>query len=80
MGISFFLRLIAYSLRIVPTNNAVFTTLVEGVNIGGCVFLWADISTFAFRKRDVRNKKKHYERVTRAKIRFKYATAKPPNA
>jgi len=79
MSVSFFLLLVAYSLRLIPTNNAVFKTLVEGVNIGGWVFLWEAISTFAFKKRDVRNKKKHYERFTRAKIRFKYATAKPPN-
>ena len=80
MGEPFFLLLVAFSLRIEPTNNAVFTTLVEGINIGGWGFLWEAISTFAFKKRDVRTKKKNYERFTRAKIRFKYATAKPPNA
>jgi hypothetical protein len=80
MGVSFFLLLVAYSLRTLSTNNAVFTTLVEGVNIGGWVFLWEAISTFAFKKRDVRNRKKHYARFTRAQIRFKYATAKLPSA
>jgi hypothetical protein len=42
--------------------------------------IFNDLDPAPFKKRDVRNKKKHYERFTREKIRFKYASAKPPNA
>jgi hypothetical protein len=53
--------------RSVATSDIIFMTIVEGVNIGGWVFLWEAISTFAFRKRDVRNRKRHYERFGRAR-------------
>lgn len=72
--IAFLLLLVAYSLRSITLGDAVFTTLVEGINIGGWVFLWEAISTFAFKKRDVRNRKRHYARFGKAQIHFKYAS------
>jgi hypothetical protein len=75
VGIAFFLLLVSFTLNSVPSPDIIFTTLVEGINIGGWVFLWEAISTFAFKKRDVRNRKKHYERFTAAPIRFNYTAA-----
>jgi hypothetical protein len=72
VAIAFLLLLISFTLNSVSSPDIVFTTLVEGINIGGWVFLWEAISTFAFKKRDVRNRKKHYERFTAAPIRFNY--------
>jgi len=77
--IAFFLLSTAYSLRTVTTDDIVFRTLVEGINIGGWVFLWEAISTFMFRKRDTKNKNKHYKRFSNTQIRFNY-TPKTPNA
>lgn len=75
--IAFFLLSIAYSLRTIMTGDVVFRTLVEGVNIGGWVFLWEAISTFVFRKKEKRNKKKHYKRFSNAQIRFKHVQKTP---
>jgi hypothetical protein len=77
VSIAFFLLLTSYALRAAATSGIVFTTLVEGVTIGGWVFLWEAISTFAFKKRDVRNRKKHYERFFGAQIRFNYVSRVP---
>jgi len=77
VGIAFFLLFIAYSLRSVATDAVVFRTLVEGINIGGWVFLWEAISTFAFRKRETRSKNKHYKRFSSAQICFNYVSKAP---
>ncbi len=77
--IAFFLLSIAYSLRTVATDDIVFKTLVEGINIGGWVFLWEAISTFVFKKRETKTKNKQYKRFNNAQIRFNY-TSKTPNA
>ena len=76
---AFILLFVTYTLRTAATSGTVFTILVEAITIGGWVFLWEAISTFAFKKRDVRRRKQHYERFTRAQIRFNYNVPKPPN-
>ena len=73
---SFALLFIPYSLRLSVQGNLVFSILVDGVNIGGWVFLWEAISTFAFRSRDDRNNFKHYKRFNLAPIRFNYIDKK----
>ncbi len=69
---SFLLLSVSYSLRTASTGNIVFNTLVDGVNIGGWVFLWEAISTFAFKNRNVHAKYKHYKRFNNTPIRFNY--------
>jgi hypothetical protein len=69
---SFMLLLASYSLTTLITDNIVFSTLVEGISIGGWVFLWEAISTFAFKNRDIRDRYKHYKRFSHAPIHFYY--------
>jgi len=69
---SFILLLASYSLRPLIFDSIVFSTLVEGVSIGGWVFLWEAISTFAFKNRELRERYKHYRRFSGAPIRFHY--------
>ena len=51
MAASFLLLLASYSLRPLFVDSIVFTTLVDGVSIGGWVFLWEAISNFIFKSR-----------------------------
>jgi hypothetical protein len=69
---AFFLLSASYLLRLVLTSNSFFTILIEGITIGGWVFLWEAISTFAFRNRDSRSKYRQYKRFANAAIRFNY--------
>jgi hypothetical protein len=69
---SFVLLLASYSLRPLILDNIVFSTLVEGISIGGWVFLWEAISTFAFRNRDIKEKYKQYKRFSHTPILFSY--------
>lgn len=69
---SFLLLLTAYSLRPLFLESIVFSTLVEGISIGGWVFLWEAITSFAFRNRDLREKHGHYKRFSGAPIHFNY--------
>jgi hypothetical protein len=73
---SFLLLFTSYSLQAQVTGNIVFTTLVDGVSIGGWVFLWEAISTFAFRSRGAREKYLQYKRLSTAPIEFIYPTIK----
>jgi hypothetical protein len=74
IGGSFFLFLVAYSLRIVPTSNAVFTTLVEGVNIVGWVFLW-EVSPRLRSEKEMCETRKN---IMNASPEQKYASNMPP--
>jgi hypothetical protein len=69
---SFILLLASYSLRPLILDSIVFSTLVEGISIGGWVFLWEAISSFAFKNRELRDKHKHYKRFSSAPVRFIY--------
>jgi hypothetical protein len=69
---AFFLLLASYSLRPLIFDSIIFTTLVDGVNIGGWVFLWEAISTFTFKSKDIRERYNHYKRFSCAPIRFSY--------
>jgi hypothetical protein len=69
---AFLLLFIAYSLQMQVTENIVLTTLVGGIIIGGWVFLWEAISTFAFKSRDAREKYMQYKRLSTAPTRFDY--------
>jgi len=70
---SFLLLAASYSLRTSFTEGTVLTTLFEGVNIVGWVFLWEAVSTLLFKNRDVRQRFGHYRRFSDAPIVFKHA-------
>jgi hypothetical protein len=74
VGIAFILLLAAYSLRNLAGQDIIASTALEGVTIGGWVFLWEAISTFAFKNREVKSKNKHYKRFMGAQIRFNYVS------
>jgi hypothetical protein len=69
---SFILLLSSYSLRPLIFDSIVFTTLVDGISIGGWVFLWEAISNFAFKNRETREKYKQYKRFSGTPIVFHY--------
>ncbi len=71
---SFFLILASYYLAAVSTNT-LLVTLFDVVAIGGWVFLWEAISTFAFQGRDARDRYRMYQRFSTAEVRFTYAQA-----
>jgi hypothetical protein len=74
---SFLLLFTSYSLQAQVTDNIIFTTLIDGISIGGWVFLWEAISTFAFKNRDIREKYQQYKRLSIAPVRFYYYTEGP---
>lgn len=69
---AFFLLFVSYSLRNEVIDNALLTTLVDGIGIGGWVFLWESISTLAFTSREAQDMLKQYQRFSTAQIRFRY--------
>ena len=73
IGIAFILLFVAYSLKSSAPLEIISGIALEGITIGGWVFLWEAISTFAFKHRETRNKNKHYKRFMAANITFKYA-------
>jgi hypothetical protein len=69
---SFLLLFVSFSFQIIASGNTLLTTLVNGVNIVGWVFLWEAISTFAFTSRQAREKFRNYKRLSQAEMRFNY--------
>ena len=69
---AFFLIFAGYSLS-TTSNNPLLKALFDVVSIGGWVFLWEAISTFAFQGREARDKYRQYQRFSTAEIRFSYA-------
>jgi hypothetical protein len=68
---AFFLIFASYSLAATSTN-ALLATVFDIVAIGGWVFLWEAISTFAFQGRDARERYRMYQRFSTAEVRFTY--------
>ncbi|HYE82992.1 MAG TPA: hypothetical protein VEG39_12610 [Clostridia bacterium] len=54
------------------TENIVTTTLMEGLSIGGWVFLWEAFSLFFFSRQEVYGRLKIYKRYQDAKVNFSY--------
>ncbi len=69
---AFFLIFASYSL-VTTSNNTLLTALFDVVAIGGWVFLWEAISTFAFQGREARDKYRQYQRFSTTEIRYRYA-------
>ena len=71
-GLSLIFLFVSYFLNSAIVGNLLLTTLIAGISIIGWVFLWEAISTFTFRKRDVKTMIRHYKRFVRAQVRFSY--------
>lgn len=69
--VAFFLILASYSLAAISTNP-LLVTLFDVVAIGGWVFLWEAISSYAFEGRDTRDRYRMYQRFSTAEVRFTY--------
>jgi len=69
---SFLLLLSAYYLSSIIPDFFLLVTLVEGLFIGGWVFLWEAIAVFAFKNREIRIKWKRYKRLNEAPMDFIY--------
>jgi len=63
----------AWILEPVVVKRAFLKILLEGLFIGGWVFLWEAFYTFFFENSAVYQKRKQYRRFLKASIRFKYA-------
>jgi hypothetical protein len=68
---AFFLIFASYSLAAI-SSNPLLATLFDVVAIGGWVFLWEAISTFAFQGREALDRYRTYQRFSTAEVRFTY--------
>ncbi len=53
-------------------NSILLDTLIEGLSIGGWVFLWEAIALVVFKNHDTRNRYRKYERLEQAAVDFIY--------
>jgi hypothetical protein len=72
MLIAFLLLFAASLLGENADGGALFQTLVEGFFVGGWVFAWTAIDTFAFKRRELVRKAANLERLLEAPVRFSY--------
>ncbi|HHT84856.1 MAG: hypothetical protein ACOX34_06305 [Bacillota bacterium] len=61
-----------YMSRPAAPTNLLTTILIEGLSIGGWVFLWEAFSLFFFSGQETNNQLKRHLRLLEAKIIFKY--------
>jgi hypothetical protein len=71
---AFFLLFASYSLAAI-SSNLLLATLFDVIAIGGWVFLWEAISTFAFQGREALDRYRTYQRFSTAEVRFTYVQA-----
>ncbi|MGA1866642.1 MAG: hypothetical protein ACMUFK_04155 [Thermoplasmatota archaeon] len=69
---SFILLLSAYYLSSILPSNFLLVTFMEGLFIGGWVFLWEAIAVFVFKNREIKMKLKRYRRLKEAPVSFIY--------
>lgn len=69
---SFVFLALAYMSRNHIPLNIVTTTLLEGLFIGGWVFLWEAFSLFFFSRQEINTRLRRYERFLNAPIHFIY--------
>lgn len=70
--ISAMLLFTAVSLSVFASENNFYLVVIEGIYIGGWVFLWEAISTSFFKSRKAKSEYMHYKRFSNSPIRFKY--------
>jgi hypothetical protein len=64
---------IGFDLETIFVNRSVvFNTILEGVNIGGWIFLWEAISMLFFKSKDINNEIQEIHRILRSNISFTY--------
>ena len=68
--ISFSFLFFAFFLETIIPENVLFNTLLEGLFIGGWVFLWEALYSFAFERKGVNYEFKQYRRLHFAQISF----------
>ncbi len=73
MAIAFALLFSASLLSEYTQGGVLWSTLIEGFFVGGWVFAWTAISTFAFERRNMKRKTANLERLLKAPIRFAYS-------
>ncbi len=69
---AFLLITLSFYLGGISTTHILIETLVEGLSIGGWVFLWEAIALIVFKNHETRLKCKRYERLDKAKTVFIY--------
>ena len=69
---SFILLSISFYFTSILPTDFLYITLIEGLYIGGWVFLWEAIALFVFKNREVSLQYKRYKRLYEAPIRFFY--------
>jgi predicted membrane channel-forming protein YqfA (hemolysin III family) len=70
MGVLFLLT--AYLIPESKDLSLLISLLMEGLFVGGWVFLWEAFSIFFFGSRELKDKKKRYFRYLESEIFFKY--------
>ncbi|TDO86145.1 hypothetical protein DFR79_11559 [Halanaerobium saccharolyticum] len=70
MGITFLIT--AYLIPESEDLSLLISLLMEGLFVGGWVFLWEAFSIFFFGSRELKDKKKRYFRYLESDILFKY--------
>jgi len=64
---------IGFDLETIFINRSVlFNTILEGVNIGGWIFLWEAISMLFFKSKDINNEIQEIHRILKSDISFTY--------
>lgn len=53
-------------------RTVLFNTLLEGVNIGGWIFLWEAISKLFFKSKDINNEIQEVHRILKSNVSFTY--------
>jgi len=69
---SFILLSLAFYFTSIIPEDSLFAILVEGLYIGGWVFLWEAIALFVFKNRDINLQCKKYKRLETAPTTFIY--------
>lgn len=70
--ISILLLTIGFDLETKFNRSILFNTILEGVNIGGWIFLWEAISMLFFKSKDISNEIHEIHRILKSNINFTY--------
>lgn len=70
--------ILALSLETSSTSNVFINLLLQGLFIGGWVFLWEALNIFVFHKSKIKYQYRVYERLLRSDIEFKYISLTCP--
>lgn len=68
------LIVLSFYISAIFPSDIFFKTLIEGLSIGGWVFLWEAIVLSVFKSRKVRIRRRRYRRLLNAPITFTYQT------